>query len=159
MVEEEIEESNSFVFEHSNNYIIGAYTIRAGQLFLGSGVDAKTYFKYNNSDILHHLICNNIWKVSRRTCCAIRVMRIHKIEPWHMIIDKTIWIRLIQRHWKAEFKKIKERRRPSAKELLYREVKGVFRTTELSLKKNRLKGLLRSYVRELRSPKPPSYDN
>lgn len=114
--------------KYSGQYVIGISAPgfnNDGSIF-GCAVSPKMFFKFPYKRILKYLF---YYSVIRVECPVIDVIQIY-IDPHdvYLSIRKTMWISLIQRHWKktlAERDNI-QRQRGSLYSLLYSSIHGKF---------------------------------
>lgn len=125
--------------------VLSSYTITDNSIVLGSSVDTKTFLSNDFSNICIYLKERTIEKITRNNYCPARITSL-TIDKNGMIqvIDKSIWLRLIQRKWKKVFKDFKSLIQQSHSFLHHREVYGQF-PEKLNLKKIKIRGLMNNY--------------
>jgi len=121
--------------------VIGMYTCTQDHLLFGSCVDSKTFFQHiNNSHIFRYLIENMTdasW-FNRQT--PISIMQVQYKNDVLNVVDKTIWIRLIQRHWRSKWATYKTQLLTGYNQLYRREL-GI----NVHCYSNPIRGLLNRY--------------
>jgi hypothetical protein len=106
-----------------NKRIIGIYTYNQNNLLFGSCVDSKTYFQYiHNSQIFKYLIENMTDASWFNKKTPISIMKVQYNNDVLNVIDKTIWLRIIQRRWKAKWKQYKSELISSHQKQYFREI-------------------------------------
>ena len=107
---EEIDSSNKFSdvepdYIH-NKMLIGSYIRGNTRLAYTSGIDGRTFLHFPSNEIHQYLLENCVFRVRRRT--PFTSLRLIKVEVSNTgeynVTDKTYWIRLIQRYWRARLK-------------------------------------------------------
>jgi hypothetical protein len=106
-----------------NKHIIGMYTYNQNNLLFGSCVDSKTYFQYiHNSQIFRYLIENMTDASWFNKKTPISIMKVQYNNDVLNVIDKTIWLRIIQRRWKAKWEQYKSQLISSPQNQYFREI-------------------------------------
>ena len=81
--------------------LVGSY-VRGDLLLYASGIDGRTFLKYKIEDVHQYLLENCIFRVRRNTFTPLRIVQIMVLKMGeYSVIDKTFWIRLIQRCWRS----------------------------------------------------------
>ena len=113
---------------------------REGQYYLGTVlkkpfwlldmvISPNAFYRYPYSIVLQYLM---EFSVTYPVCHQLRILKLHitKCYSWefHYVIDKTYWLRLIQRHWRAIYKENRKRliARKSPMMQRYREIHGKY---------------------------------
>lgn len=107
-----------------------------GQYYLGNAcvlnildvaVSPRTFFQFEYKDIVEYVREYSIYSTRRRPC-KIDILQLCIVRDTYYIITKTLWIRLIQRHWKKVYQErmrvMNARKRIC--ELRHRELTGKF---------------------------------
>ena len=77
-------------------YIIGIYQWRT--LLFGSGILPAIFFQFPAHIVLMYLDYNDLFYIRNP---KISILRMNVLPcGTHLVIDKTHWLRLIQRHWR-----------------------------------------------------------
>lgn len=105
--------------------LIGSY-IRGDLLLYASGIDGRTFLKFKIEDIHQYLLENCIFRVRRNSFTSLRLVKVIVLKMGeYTIIDKTYWIRLIQRCWRSRIAQYKSDILALRKNYLhYREING-----------------------------------
>lgn len=128
--------------------LIGSYIRLESRLAYASGVDGSTFLKYSSENIHQYLLENCIFKIRRRTFSSMRVIKVMVSSKTgeYIAIDKTYWIRLIQRCWRSRLAKHKANiNMLGRKYLYYRELRGSYP----GIKGKKLIGIIRLNMREI----------
>ena len=99
----EIEKQNS-------QYVIGLKTTinrRNQMMVLSGGVSPRTFFKYSYSTIIKYLVLSSLSFVYNPTIDILQLDITPDTQIYRVVV-KTIWLKLIQRHWKKAFQKRKQ---------------------------------------------------
>ena len=107
----------------SHNYI-NNYT---QQLLLSSSVSAQVFFKYSYNDINNYLYYYSLVHIPNHQVQILQV-NIIQADGFEMVtvVNKTHWLRLVQRHWKKIYKQRKTiiQQRILTENLFYNEIHG-----------------------------------
>lgn len=124
--------------------LIGSYIRLESRLAFASGVDGRTFLQHTAQDIHQYLLENCIFKVKRSTFTSTRIIQVLVTKTGEYIaIDKTYWIRLIQRCWRSRLAKYRaDINMLATKYLYYRELHGTYP----GLKGKKLIGILGMYT-------------
>lgn len=108
--------------------LIGSYIRLESRLAYASGVDGRTFLQHPAQDIHQYLLENCIFKIRRTTFASMRIIKVMVLKTGEYIaIDKTYWIRLIQRCWRSRLAKHKANINMLGKKYLhYRELHGSY---------------------------------
>jgi hypothetical protein len=161
--EQEYEEEE----KENGSYLIGFYVymkdvrmLRSGnileddeKLYLGMSISAKLFHKYEYKYI-HNYLCSAIYccpQHAKKYNLNTHVMKLDIVDDGLYLVQiKTVWIKLVQRHWK---KVIRIR-----KENIEKRIKDRLRETFLGERKKNphyyyptLKGMLYEYVKIINS--------
>jgi hypothetical protein len=111
-----------------HQYLIGmsSYTNNDLGYLLASSVSPKTFFKYPVSRIIQYLCQSSIMYIQKPTIDIIQLNI--RNNMYYTTVQKTYWIRLVQRHWKKVFqeKKMKMMKRRTIGSLRHYERYGYF---------------------------------
>ena len=144
---DEIDSSNIFSDvepeEIHNKWLIGSY-VRGDFLMYASGIDSGTFFKFSIEDVHQYLLENCIFKVRRNTFTPLRIIQVQVLKTGeYTVIDKTCWIRLIQRCWRTRIAQYNSDIVLLRKKYLYhREINGHYPMCA-RLKRRKILGILR----------------
>lgn len=108
---DEIDSSNVYADvepeEIHKKMLVGSY-IRGDLLLYASGVDGGTFLKFKIEDVHQYLLENCIFRVRRRTYNTLRILQVIILKMGeYTVLDKTYWIRLIQRCWRTRIAQYK----------------------------------------------------
>jgi hypothetical protein len=96
--------------EFKENTVIGIYTKPRfkNEILFAYSVSAKTFFKYSYNVIIMYLLLSSFFGISKkyRKIEIIKLAFVSDHQPL-IVICKTYWIRLIQRHWKRVYEERK----------------------------------------------------
>ena len=106
--------------------LVGSYIRLESRLAYASGLDGRTFFKYSAENVHQYLLENCIFKVRRRTFASMRILKVMVMKSGeYEVVDKTYWLRLIQRCWRSRLAKHKANiNKLGKKYLYYRELHG-----------------------------------
>jgi hypothetical protein len=127
-----VEDSHHYYSEKiHNNYYIGLshiYTHNNNQqLLLSASVSAPIFFKYSYDNINDYLYYYGLTRIPNH---QVQILQVNIIQEDGFeivsVINKTHWLRLVQRHWKKIYKQRKEliQQRILPENLFYNEVNG-----------------------------------
>jgi hypothetical protein len=129
----EQEEEHEMMMEVTPNFkektAIGIYTKYRNDFIYSHSISPSTFFKYPYITILKYLLLSSFFEIRRiyRNVEILQLIYIHDDEPL-LVVCKTYWIRLIQRHWKriySEKKHIIDRRK-QLRTIKYFEINGKY---------------------------------
>jgi hypothetical protein len=88
-------------------YLIGTCTYSNNDLgyLLSSSVSPRTFFRFSFSRIFQYLLDSSIMYIQRPKVDIIQLNIRNNI--YYTAVQKTYWLRLVQRHWKKVFQEIK----------------------------------------------------
>ena len=126
-----------------NKMLMGSYIRGNSRLVFASGIDGRTFLKFPADDIHQYLLENCVFKVRRNTFTPLRIIKVEVSKTGdYNVIDKTYWIRLIQRCWRARIAQHKVDIVMLQKKYLYhREIHGNY-PGSARIKGKKLIGLL-----------------
>ena len=127
-----VEDSRHFYSEKIHNkYYIGlshVYTYNnTQQLLLSASVSAPIFFKYSYDNINDYLYYYGLTRITNH---QVQILQVDIIQEDGFeivtVVDKTHWLRLVQRHWKKIYKQRKKivQQRILPENLFYNEVHG-----------------------------------
>ena len=143
---DEIDSSNVYADvepeEIHKKMLVGSY-IRDDLLLYASGVDGGTFLKFKIEDVHQYLLENCIFRVRRRTYNTLRILQVIILKMGeYTVLDKTYWIRLIQRCWRTRIAQYKSDLVALRKRYLHhREINGNY-PGSARLKGKKIVGLL-----------------
>ena len=143
---DEIDSSNVYADvepeEIHKKMLVGSY-IRGDLLLYASGVDGGTFLKFKIEDVHQYLLENCIFRVRRRTYNTLRILQVIILKMGeYTVLDKTYWIRLIQRCWRSRIAQYKSDLVALRKRYLHhREINGNY-PGSARLKGKKIVGLL-----------------
>lgn len=126
---DEIDSSNVYADvepeEIHKKILVGSY-IRGDLLMYASGIDGSTFLKFKIEDIHQYLLENCIFRVRRRSFTTLRILQVIILKMGeYTVLDKTYWIRLIQRCWRSRIAQYKSDLIALRKKYLHhREING-----------------------------------
>jgi hypothetical protein len=83
-------------------YYIGIYYYNVPDLIMGSTVYSKTFYQYNNRQLLYYLANYSYIHIKKP---VLHIMQLHiRPDSTYAVVLKTHWIKLIQRTWKRVLK-------------------------------------------------------
>ena len=112
--------------EIDKKIVIGSY-IRGDMLKYASGIDGNSFLKFKIEDVHQYLLENCIFRVRRNSFTPLRIIKVlvSSTTGDYNVVDKTYWIRLIQRCWKSRLVQYKSDLITLRKRFLYqREING-----------------------------------
>jgi hypothetical protein len=120
--------------------LVGSYIRLESRLAYASGLDGRTFLQNSSETVHQYLLENCIFKVRRRTFTCMRILKVIVMRTGeYEVIDKTYWIRLIQRCWRSRLAIHKANiNKLDKKYLYYRELHGNYP----GLKGKKLTGIL-----------------
>jgi len=123
--------------------LVGSY-IRGNSLLYASGIDGGTFLKFKIEDVHWYLFENCIFRVRRNSFTPLRIIQVMVSKTGeYNVVDKTYWIRLIQRCWRSRIAQYKmDLIVLGKKHLQYREIHGHYYPTSSRIKGKKLMGLL-----------------
>jgi len=126
--------------------LVGSYIRGTSALTYASGLDGITFLKYPPQYIHQYLLENCIFKVRRRSFASFRIVKVIVSKNGdYGIIDKTYWLRLIQRCWKSRLAQYKADINTLRRKYLYhRELHGNHYPGSARIKGKKMMGLLAS---------------
>lgn len=129
--------------------VLSSYTITDNNIILGSSIDSKTFLLNDYTNIYMYLKERTTEKITRHNYYPMRITNL-SIDNTGMIqvVDKSIWLRLIQRKWKKVFKDFKNLIPQSYRYLHHREINGKF-PESFQIKKIKIHGLMNHYSKIL----------
>jgi hypothetical protein len=89
------------------NYYIGSYIFVRRAFLLDMAISSKSFFKFTFTDVNYYI---NEYSMNRSNRPhQIEIMKLYVTKnKVNIVILKTVWIKLVQRHWKRAYR---ERRR------------------------------------------------
>ena len=89
-------------YKINKKYYIGLSEIKRNLLILANAITPETFFKYSYQDVLRYLYEYSIFET---TDPRIDILQLNIVNGTYCVVKKTYWIRIIQRHWKKNYKK------------------------------------------------------
>ena len=122
--------------------LIGSY-IRGNLLLYASGIDGGSFLKFKIEDVHQYLFENCIFRVRRNSFTPLRIIQVLVSKTGeYIVVDKTYWIRWIQRCWRSRIARYKSDLILLQKRYLrHREIHGHYPTSS-SIKGKKIMGLL-----------------
>ena len=114
---------NRYYIGLSHNYINND----TQQLLLSSSVSAPIFFKYSYDNINDYLYYYGLTRIMNH---QVQILKVNIIQENGFdivsVLNKTYWLRLVQRHWKKTYKQRKEtiQQRILPENIFYNEVHG-----------------------------------
>ena len=119
--------------------LVGSY-IRGDLLLYASGMDGGTFLKFGIEDTHQYLLENCIFRVRRNSYTPLRIVQVIVLKMGeYTVIDKTFWIRLIQRCWRS---RLAQHKADLIAFIHYRETNGKY-PMGARIKGKKIIGLLR----------------
>lgn len=127
-----VEDAQHFYSEKIHNkYYIGLSHIYTNnncqQLLLSASVSAPIFFKHSYDNINDYLYYYGLTRITNH---QVQILQVDVIQEGYLeivtVLNKTHWLRLVQRHWKKIYKQRKEtiQQRILPENLFYNEVHG-----------------------------------
>jgi len=127
-----VEDAQHFYSEKIHNkYYIGLSHIymynNCQQLLLSASVSAPIFFKHSYDNINDYLYYYGLTRITNH---QVQILQVDVIQEGYLeivtVLNKTHWLRLVQRHWKKIYKQRKEtiQQRILPENLFYNEVHG-----------------------------------
>ena len=146
-----VEDSLHFYSEKNDKqYYIGLSHIynsnNSQHLLLSTSVSAQVFFKHSYDNINNYLYYYGLTRIPNH---QVQILQINKVEEQGYeivsVVNKTYWLRIIQRHWKKIYSQrinnIRNRMLPQ--NILYKENHGIYPTHVMKLPS--LHGMLSCY--------------
>jgi hypothetical protein len=123
---DEIYEAESMFLDKERDegeYILGMYRIIRGSPVFAIGITPHSFFGYNYNIILRYLYLYSIIQLINTHIGILKIVKKrHSITPnicfyTTEVINKTVWLRLIQRHWRKAFHSFRIRQKTDVWEL------------------------------------------
>jgi hypothetical protein len=113
------------------SYYLGNMALRNNNWLMEMSISPNLFYRYAYSMVCEYLR-EYSYNYNYPFTCEVRVLQLQIIRiknwPTYCAIDKTYWIRLIQRHWRAVCRenqhKIEQKKSPIAQR--YREIHGKY---------------------------------
>lgn len=146
-----VEDSSHFYSEKNDKqYYIGLshiYNIKdRTYLMLSATVSAQVFFNHSYDNINNYLYYYGLVRIPNHQVQILQVNIIQE-DGFEIVsaVNKTYWLRLVQRHWKQIYKQRKEviRQRILPENLFYNEIHGNYQTNISYLPQ--LRGMLSQY--------------
>jgi hypothetical protein len=104
-------------------YVLGMYSFIGGFPTFAIGITPHSFFQNNYDTILRYLYMYSITELMKNDICILKIVKKLRCITQNLrfytteVIDKTIWLKLIQRHWRKAFQQFRVRQKTDIWEL------------------------------------------
>lgn len=101
--------------KEDGEYVIGMYRVVRGVPLYAIGLTAQSFFKNDYETVIRYMRMYSILQIHSREVNVLKIMKTRYFIAPNVsfvsteVINKSIWIRLVQRHWRSAFRAFRVR--------------------------------------------------